>query len=114
MKLPSVFSCAVLILMLLASSSATASALQNQAVREQELSEALRAGNGVIIIGGTDDFAFTFRARNRIHRHLVIQDGFGDPILMNGFLDHNYNPARDGFINNPARGGFMFNAPIRR
>ena len=85
MKLPSVFSCAVLILMLLASSSATASALQSQAVREQELSAALRAGNG-----------------------------FGDSILMNGFQDHNYNPARDGFINNPARGGFMLNAPIRR
>ncbi|MGO0766184.1 hypothetical protein ACTJKU_41995, partial [Citrobacter freundii] len=61
-----------------------------------------------------DDFVFTFRARNRIHRHLAIQDGFGDPILMNGFQDHNYNPARDGFINNPARGGFLFNAPIRR
>ncbi|MGO0766182.1 hypothetical protein ACTJKU_41985, partial [Citrobacter freundii] len=61
-----------------------------------------------------DDFVFTFRARNRIHRHLAIQDDFGDPILMNGFQDHNYNPARDGFINNPARGGFMFNAPIRR
>lgn len=45
---------------------------------------------------------------------LQIQDGFGDPILMNSFQDHNYNPARDGFINNPARGGFMFNAPIRR
>ncbi len=114
MKLPSVFSCAVLILLLLSSSSATSSALQNQAVREQELSAALQAGNGVIIIGGTDDFVFTFRARNRIHRHLAIQDGFGDPILMNGFQDHNYNPARDGFINNPARGGFMFNAPIRR
>lgn len=85
MKLPSVFSCTVLILLLLSSSSATSSALQNQAVREQELSAALRAGNGVIIIGGTDDFVFTFRARNRIHRHLAIQDDFGDPILMNGF-----------------------------
>lgn len=84
------------------------------AAREQELSAALLAGNGVIIIGGTDDFAFTFRARNRIHRHLAIQDGIGDPIMMNGFQDHNYNPARDGFINNPARGRFMFNAPIRR
>ncbi|AUV25901.1 hypothetical protein OGV36_11665 [Citrobacter sp. Cb008] len=113
MKLPPVFSCAVLVL-LLASSSAAASALQNQAAREQELSAALLAGNGVIIIGGTDDFAFTFRARNRIHRHLAIQDGIGDPIMMNGFQDHNYNPARDGFINNPARGRFMFNAPIRR
>ena len=56
MKLPSVFSCAVLILLLLSSSSATSSTLQNQAVREQELSAALQAGNGVIIIGGTDDF----------------------------------------------------------
>ena len=74
MKLPSVFSCAVLILLLLASSSATANALQNQAAREQELSAALRAGNGIIIIGGTDDSAFTLRARNRIHRHLSIQD----------------------------------------
>lgn len=114
MKLPSVFSCTVLILLLLASSSATASALQNQAVREQELSAALRAGNSVIIIGGTDDFAFTLRARNQIHRHLAIQDGFGDPVMINSFQDHNYNPARDGFINNPARGSFMFNAPIRR
>ena len=114
MKLPSVFSCTVLILLLLSSSSATSSALQNQAVREQELSAALRAGNGVIIIGGTEDFVFTLRSQNRIHRHLAIQDGFGDPILMNSFQDHNYNPARDGFINNPARGGFMFNAPIRR
>ncbi|HAT7504697.1 hypothetical protein [Citrobacter braakii] len=113
MKLPPVFSCAVLVL-LLASSSAAASALQNQAAREQELSAALLAGNGVIIIGGTDDFAFTFRAHNQIHRHLAIQDGIGDPIMMNGFQDHNYNPARDGFINNPARGRFMFNAPIRR
>ncbi|MGQ3663318.1 hypothetical protein [Citrobacter braakii] len=113
MKLPSVLSCAVLVL-LLASSSASASALQNQAAREQELSAALLAGNGVIIIGGTDDFAFTFRARNRIHRHLAIQDGISDPTMMNGFQDHNYNPARDGFINNPARGRFMFNAPIRR
>ncbi len=113
MKLPSVFSCAVLILLLLASSSATANALQNQAAREQELSAALRAGNG-IIIGGTDDSAFTLRARNRIHRHLAIQDDFGDPIMINGFQDHNDNPARNGFINNPARGGFMFNAPIRR
>lgn len=58
---------------------------KTKAVREQELSAALRAGNGVFIIGGTDDFAFTFRARNRIHRQLAIQDGFGDPILMNGF-----------------------------
>lgn len=114
MKLPSVFSCAVLILLLLASSSATASALQNQAVREQELSAALRAGNGVFIIGGTDDFAFTFRARNRIHRQLAIQDGFWRSHPDEWFPDHNYNPARDGFINNPARGGFMFNAPIRR
>lgn len=85
MKLPSVFSCAVLILLLLASSSATASALQNRGRQRAELSAALRAGNGVFIIGGTDDFAFTFRARNRIHRQLAIQDGFGDPILMNGF-----------------------------
>lgn len=114
MKLPSVFSCAVLILLLLASSSATASALQNQAAREQALSAALRAGNSIIIIGVTDDFAFTFRARNRIHRHLAIQDGFDDPIMINDFQDHNDNPARNGFINNPARGGFMFNAPIRR
>lgn len=53
MKLPSVFSCAVLLL-LLASSSATANALQNRAAREQELSAALRAGNGIIIIGGTE------------------------------------------------------------
>ncbi|MDV7073132.1 hypothetical protein R3J21_16500 [Citrobacter werkmanii] len=114
MKLPSVFSCAVLILLLLASSSATANALQNQAAREQELNAALRAGNGIIIIGGTDDSAFTLRARNRIHRHLSIQDDFGDPIMINGFQDHNDNPARNGFINNPAQGGFMFNAPIRR
>ncbi|EMR0736365.1 hypothetical protein ACRQKW_000726 [Citrobacter braakii] len=113
MKLPPVFSCAVLVL-LLASSSAAASALQNLAAREQELSAALLAGHGVIIISEADDFAFTFRARNRIHRHLAIQDGIGDPIMMNGFQDHNYNPARDGFINNPARGRFMFNAPIRR
>lgn len=113
MKLPSVFSCAVLILLLLASSSATASAFQNQAAREQALSAALHTGNG-IIIGGTDDLAFTLRARNRIHRHLAIQDGFGDPIMINGFQNHNDNPARNGFINNPARGGFMFNAPIRR
>ncbi|MBJ9293361.1 hypothetical protein GHT40_03535 [Citrobacter werkmanii] len=114
MKLPSVFSCAVLILLLLASSSATASAFQNQAAREQALSAVLHTGNGIIIIGGTDDFAFTLRARNRIHRHLAIQDGFGDPIMINGFQNHNDNPARNGFINNPARGGFMFNAPIRR
>jgi hypothetical protein len=114
MKLPSVFSCAVLILLLLASSSATANAFQNQAAREQELSAALHTGNGITIIGGTDDFAFTLRARNRIHRHLAIQDGFGDPIMLNGFQNHNDNPARNGFINNPTRGGFMFNAPIRR
>lgn len=115
MKLPSVFSCAVLILLLLASSSATASALQNQAASEQALSAALRAGNGIIIIiGGTDDFAFTFRAPNRIHRHLAIQDSFGDPTMINGFQDLNDNPARNGFINNPARGRFMLNAPIRR
>ena len=109
MKLPPVFSCAVLVFLLLASSSAAASALQNQAAREQELSAALLAGHGVIIISEADDFA-----RNRIHRHLAIQDGIGDPIMMNGFQDHNYNPARDGFINNPARGRFMFIAPIRR
>lgn len=114
MKLPSVFSCAVLILLLLASSSATASALQNQAASEQALSAALRAGNGIIIIGGTDDFAFTFRAPNRIHRHLAIQDSFGDPTMINGFQDLNDNPARNGFINNPARGRFMLNVPIRR
>ena len=114
MKLPSVFSCAVLILLLLASSSATASAFQNQAAREQALSAALHTGNGIIIIGGTDDFAFTLRARNQIHRHLAIQDDFGDPIMLNGFQDHNDNPSRNGFINNPARGGFMFNAPIRQ
>lgn len=113
MKLPSVFSCAVLILLLLASSSATTSALQNQAASEQALSAALRDGNG-IIIGGTDDFAFTFRAPNRIHRHLAIQDSFGDPTMINGFQDLNDNPARNGFINNPARGRFMLNAPIRR
>ncbi|MCU6185527.1 hypothetical protein KWH94_20585 [Citrobacter cronae] len=114
MKLPSVFSCAVLILLLLASSSAAASALQNQAASEQALSAALRAGNGIIIIGGTDGFAFTFRAPNRIHRHLAIQDSFGDPTMINGFQDLNDNPARNGFINNPARGRFMLNAPIRR
>lgn len=114
MKLPSVFSCTVLILLLLASSSATASALQNQAASEQALSAALRDGNGIIIIGGTDDFAFTFRAPNRIHRHLAIQDSFGDPTMINGFQDLNDNPARNGFINNPARGRFMLNAPIRR
>lgn len=114
MKLPSVFSCAVLILLLLASSSAAASALQNQAASEQALSAALRAGNGIIIIGGTDDFAFTFRAPNRIHRHLAIQDSFGDPTMINGFQDLNDNPARNGFINNPARGRFMLNTPIRR
>lgn len=114
MKLPSVFSCAVLILLLQASSSATASALQNQAASEQALSAALRAGNGIIIIGGTDDFAFTFRAPNRIHRHLAIQDSFGDPTMINGFQDLNDNPARNGFINNPAQGRFMLNAPIRR
>lgn len=114
MKLPSVFSCAVLILLLLASLSAAASALQNQAASEQALSAALRAGNGIIIIGGTDDFAFTFRAPNRIHRHLAIQDSFGDPTMINGFQDLNDNSARNGFINNPARGRFMLNAPIRR
>lgn len=114
MKLPSVFSCAVLILLLLASSSASASALQNQAASEQALSAALRAGNGIIIIGGTNDFPFTFRAPNRIHGHLAIQDSFGDPTMINGFQDLNDNPARNGFTNNPARGRFMLNAPIRR
>ncbi|EFE10474.1 hypothetical protein [Citrobacter youngae] len=113
MKLPQVFSYATLALLLL-TVSATASVLQNQAEREQELSAALPAGQGAILTGGTDDFAFTLRARNRIHRPFAVQDGIGDPIIMNGFQDHNDNPARDGFINNPARGRFMFNAPIRR
>ncbi|MGI3448930.1 hypothetical protein C3433_20125 [Citrobacter freundii] len=114
MKLPSVFSCAVLILLLLASSSATARALQNQAEREQELSAALRAGNGVIIIGGTDDFGFTLRERNRIHRPFVIRDGISDPIIFNRLQSQSSNPARDGFRHNPARGGFMPGAPVRR
>ncbi|MBJ3557206.1 hypothetical protein JGC44_03045 [Salmonella enterica subsp. enterica serovar Derby] len=114
MKLPRVFSCAVLALLLLASSSVAAGTLQSQAQREQELSAALAAGNGVIVIGGADDFAFTFRARNRIHRPFVIQDGINDPLIMSGFQNHNYNPARDGFMNNPARGGFMLSTPIRR
>ena len=112
MKLPRVFSCAVLALLLLASSSVAASALQRQAQREQELSAALAAGNGVIVIGGADDFAFTLRARNRIHRSFAIEDGINAPLIMSGF--QNRNPARDGFMNTPARGGFMLSAPIRR
>ncbi|WP_172743230.1 hypothetical protein [Citrobacter youngae] len=112
MKLPRVFSCAVLALLLLTSSSVAAGTLQRQAQREQELSAALAAGNGVIVIGGADDFAFTLRARSRIHRPFAIEDGINDPLIMSGFQDH--NPARDGFMNNPARGGFMLSTPIRR
>ena len=114
MNLPRVFSCAVLALLLLTSSSVAAGTSQRQAQREQELSAALAAGNGVIVIGGADDFAFTLRARSRIHRPFAIEDGINDPLIMSGFQDHNENPARDGFMNNPARGGFMLSTPIRR
>ncbi|MBJ8956762.1 hypothetical protein [Citrobacter youngae] len=114
MKLPRVFSYAVLALLLLTSSSVAAGTSQRQAQREQELSAALAAGNGVIVIGGADDFAFTLRARSRIHRPFAIQDGINDPLIMSGFQDHNDNPASDGFMNNPARGGFMLSTPIRR
>lgn len=114
MKLPRVFSYAVLALLLLTSSSVAAGTSQRQAQREQELSAALAAGNGVIVIGGADDFAFTLRARSRIHRPFAIQDGINDPLIMSGFQDHSDNPARDGFMNNPARGGFMLSTPIRR
>ncbi|EPB2246953.1 hypothetical protein [Citrobacter sp. FDAARGOS_156] len=112
MKLPRVFSCAVLALLLLTSSSVAAGTSQRQAQREQELSAALAAGNGVIVIGGADDFAFTLRARSRINRPFAIEDGINDPLIMSGF--QNQNPARDGFMNNPARGGFMLSTPIRR
>lgn len=54
------------------------------------------------------------RSRNKIHRPFAIQDGIGDPIMFNRFQNQGYNPARDGFSSNPARGGFMMGAPIRR
>ncbi|KLV66857.1 hypothetical protein DJ535_13835 [Citrobacter murliniae] len=114
MKLPWALSCAALAILLMASSHLTASTLQDQAELERELSAALATGHSVIIIGGTENFGFTLRARNRIHRPFAIQDGIGDPVMINGFQDHNYNPARDGFMNNPARGRFMLNAPVRR
>ena len=112
-RLPA-FSYAIFVLLLMVSSSLAASAFQNQASRERELSAALATGSGVIVIGGDDDIGFTFKARNRMRGPFAILDGAGDPIMINGFQNHNYNPARDGFMNNPARGSFMHNAPLRR
>lgn len=114
MKRPRVPSCVAFTMLLLASFCTTASTLQDQAARERELSTTLAAGNSVIIIGGTDEFGFTLRARNTIHRPFAIQDGIDDPVMFNRFQNHISNPARDGFRNNPARGGFMLSTPIRR
>lgn len=114
MKRPWVLSCIAITVLLMVSFCATASTLQDQAARERELSAALATGNSVIIIGGTDDFGFTLRTRNKIHRPFALQDGIGDPVMFNSFQNHSDNPARDGFRNNPARGGFMLGAPIRR
>lgn len=114
MKRPRVLSCVAFTILLMAPFCTTASALQDQAARERELSAALATGSSVIIIGGTDEFGFTLRARNTIPRPFAIQDGIDDPVMFNRFQNHTYNPARDGFRNNPARGGFMLSAPIRR
>ncbi|HEE0108174.1 hypothetical protein HV096_14675 [Citrobacter freundii] len=100
--------------LLMTSFFAIASTLQDQAARERELSAALSTDNSVIIIGGTEDFGFTLRSHNKIHRSFAIQDGIGDPIMFNRLQNQSYNPARDGFSNNPAHGGFMMGAPIRR
>lgn len=114
MKRPQVRSYFAFTVLLMTSFCAIASTLQDQAARERELSAALSTGNSVIIIGGTEDFGFTLRSRNKIHRPFAIQDGIGDPIMFNRFQNQSYNPARDGFSSNPARGGFMMGAPIRR
>lgn len=114
MKRPRVGSYFIFTALLMMSLCTNASTLQDQAARERELSAALATGNSVIIIGGTEDFGFTLRARNKIHRPFAIQDGIGDPIMFNRFQNQSYNPARDGFSNNPARGGFMLSEPIRR
>lgn len=114
MKLLQVLSCAALAALLLASAEATASRLQNQAIQEQELSAALLAGNGVIVIGAADDVDLILRTRTTFPRTFFIQDGIGDPVIVNSFHNRSGNPARDGFRNNPARGGFMLNAPVRR
>ncbi|EJB8471477.1 hypothetical protein MW376_001532 [Citrobacter freundii] len=100
--------------LLMTSFFAIASTLQDQVARERELSAALSTDNSVIIIGGTEDFGFTLRSHNKIHRSFAIQDGIGDPIMFNRLQNQSYNPARDGFSNNPAHGGFMMGAPIRR
>lgn len=114
MMLPRVLSCAALAALLLTSADAAAGAFQDQAIREQELSAALLAGNGVIVIGAADDVDFIFRTRTTLPRPFFIQDGIGDPVIFNSFHNRSGNPARDGFRNNPARGGFMLNAPVRR
>ncbi|WP_196209221.1 hypothetical protein [Citrobacter sp. Res13-Sevr-PEB04-36] len=114
MKRPRVGSYFIFTALLMMSLCANANTLQDQAARERELSAALATGNSVIIIGGTDDFGFTLRARDKINQPFAIQDGIGDPVMFNRFQNHNDNPARDGFRSNPARGGFMLGAPIRR
>lgn len=114
MKRPRVRSYLAFTVLLMTSFCAIASTLQDQAARERELSAALSTGNSVIIVGGTEDFGFTLRSHNKIHRPFAIQDGMSDPIIFNRWQNQSYNSARDGFSNNPARGGFMMGAPIRR
>ena len=116
MKLSWAPSSIALALLLMTSCYTAASALQMQAERERDLNASLAAGNGVIIV----EFGFAVGANNRIFRTQRI---ILDPVILNGFQDPNYNPARDGFRHNPARNGFndnpargqfMMNAPIRR
>lgn len=65
---------------------------------------ALLARNSVIIIGGADDFVFTFGASNQIHSHFAIHDGMGDPIMMNGFRATTLIPPAEEEMERDSRG----------